>query len=365
MRIKPVVRFYVVCLSIILASCKKEKITDIAPTVPPKISSEITALDLGGIKFTPSGTPIGFNSLAIGREIQGKSPELRLSSSGWTHPSILFFENIWSGYNYWASLTPYPHTDSQYENPHIFCSNDGITWIEPRGIFNPIEPCPRDIGFNSDVNLMFENNMLYCYWRATLADTRAIYVRKSADGIHWGSKELVCKMPYGVVDVISPSFIKDADQYYCYAVCGVENQAGNYFNKYSIRRMISSDPLKFNPEKDNGFDLIKIAGRPWGETQEPWHLEVKKLNKFWMLLITTTNFNGYGNGGRLFFGYSTDGINFTFKHKAICSFPGSTYKSSFNPKFDLAQKRVNIEMWRSMMDFDWAVFHDNFSIAAM
>jgi hypothetical protein len=168
-------------------------------------------------------------------------------------------------------------------------------------------------------------------------------------------------MPYGVVDVISPSFIKYQDNYYCYAVCGREEQQGSYFNAYSIRRMVSSNAEKFEPVKNAGFDLVRVSGRPWGYEQEPWHIEVKKIKNLWLMLVSTTNLDAYGSGGRLFFGYSTDGLTFVFNSKPICSINGSTYKSSFNASFDSQQKKLNVELWRSMMTQGWAVFHDYFS----
>lgn len=373
-------RLLALCLFIVIAGCRKDKYTEPEPPVVAKtdtlipgptpdslsLNTVFKSLDIQSILVNPSAQPISFYSLAKGREINGTRPTLHLASSGWTHPSVQFFEKPWNGYHYWAALTPYPGTDSQYENPHIFCSNDGGTWIEPKGILNPIEPCPPDIGFNSDVDLLLDKNILYCYWRLTAKDSRSIYVKKSSDGIHWSEKILVCKMPYGVVDVISPSFsfLKSDGKYYCYAVCGPESQPGNYFNKYSIRRMSSSDPLNFNPEKGKGFDLVSISGRPWGNNQEPWHLEVRKMRNLWMMLVTTTNLNGYGSGGRLFMGYSSDGINFSFGQAPIGTFTGSTYKSSFNPRYNHVTKKIHVEMWRAVMSYGWAVFYDKFIVNA-
>lgn len=339
-------------------SCKKESITD--KTEPPTSGTE-SKLDLNRINFSASRSPLNFSSVATGRKVPGGGPDLPLTYGGWTHPSVLYFKDKWNGFTYWAALTPYPNIDSQYENVHIFCSMDGINWREPAGIKNPIEPCP-DLGFNSDVNLMVNDNIMYCYWRATEADGRAIYLRESSDGVSWGEKKLVCKMPYNVVDVISPSFLKEEGKYYCYAVCGKESNAGSYYNNYSIRRMASSDLFTFNPEKDKGFDIVNVVGRPWGSTQEPWHIEVRKVNDLWMMLVTTTNLNGYGSGGRLFLGFSIDGLTFEFGNKPICNVTGSTYKSSFNAIADVQKKVIYIELWRAMMSYDWAVFRDNFSV---
>lgn len=364
MNLKTSSRLIALCLIAVFVSCRKEtyKPAEVEKPAETPFSGTIESVDLKTIHFVPSPNPLYFNSIAIGREVGGVAPKISLSGSGWTHPSMLFFENGWNGFKYWAALTPYPDTDSQYENPHIFCSTNGIAWSEPKGIVNPIEPCPGDKGFNSDVNLMMNKNVMYCYWRATETKERSIYVRKSSDGIHWTEKELVCEMPYNVVDVISPAFLKGDDNYYCYAVCGVEDRPGNYYNKYSIRRMVSSDPVHFTPAKDQGFDLVKIEGRPWSDTQEPWHLEVRKLKNIWMMLVTTSNLNAFGSGGRLFMGYSKDGLNFKFENSPICNLTGSTYKSSFNAKINAKDRSIDVQLWRATMGYGWAVFPENFAI---
>jgi hypothetical protein len=357
MRIKSFVQLTAISVFFILVSCNKERDID-GNSI---LKGPINTLNFNSIAFIPSQNALTFHTIAYGRLTTEGRPTKELHSTGWTHPSVLYFKNKWNKYFYWAALTPYPFTDSQYENPHIFCSNDGVNWIEPGGSKNPIEPCPEGKGFNSDVNLLLNDNVLYCYWRATEASHRAIYVKKSTDGVTWGEKKLVCVMNYDLIDVISPAFIKDEGKFYCYAV-NKETSAGPYYTRYAIRRMISENPEEFNPDKEKGYDLVKIEGNPWGQGQEPWHLEVKKLNNAWIMLVSTTNLNGHGTGGRLFMGYSLDGLSFKFGDKPICNLSSSTYKSSFHPNLDILKRKINIEMWRASMGWGWVVFADKFSI---
>ena len=301
---------------------------------------------------------------AVGKaDSNGVLRKTSLSTSGWTHPSILRFKKPWQGFLYWAAITPYPATDSQYENPHIFCSNDGIKWQEPVGIINPIEGAPQGVGYNSDVNLLFDDGILYCYWRANLSGIRALLVSSTTDGIHWSEKQKICDWISNKVDVISPSVLKENGLYYCYGVSNYETTPGNYFNNICIRRMISNDPVKgFNPDRENGYEQVKITNRPWGTNQDPWHLEVRKVKNIWIMLVTTTNHFGYGSGGRLFMGYSTDGMTFVFANKPISTFSGTTYKSSFIVSIDAKTNSLKIELWRAMMSFGWSVFYDKFIV---
>lgn len=303
-------------------------------------------------------------SRAYGRDDgTGNRKEVLMSASGWTHPSVLHFDKPWNGYPYWMAITPYPNIDSQFENPHIFCSRDGEKWFEPHGIKNPIEQCPEAIGaYNSDVNLMMDEGTLYCYFRVSGVLGRALFVSKSTDGVQWSQKEFICEWPFSVIDVISPSVVKDRGQYHCYGVCMGEKTGGDYYNSISIRKMVSAYPTRgFSPLRDTEYRLVRINGRPWGAGQDPWHLEVQKLNKIWLMLVTTTNHGGFGSGGRLFMGYSKDGINFTFGMKPLLNASG-TYKSSFYPSFNPASGKIHIEMWRATMWSGWTVYHDEFDI---
>lgn len=323
----------------------------------------ISAVDLNDMHEVPSQEKIIYSSVATARERAGIRKKLQLSAVGWTHPSVLCFNEKWHGYKYWTAITPFPQLDNQYENPHIFCSDDGVHWKEPVGLHNPIEPCPRH-GYNSDPNLMYSDNILYCYWRSNGIDSgRALYVKKSKDGVHWFGKRLVCEWPLKDIDVIAPSVVADGNLYYCYGICTGETHPGSYFNTISIRRMISDNPEHgFKPVRGKDYTLINIPGRPWGPYQEPWHLEVQRVANLWLMLVTTTNLGKYGTGGRLFLGYSFDGVNFNFANKPIGIFTGSTYKSSFHPSLNIKRREIDIELWRAMTSDGWTIFHDTFSV---
>lgn len=91
------------------------------------------------------------------------------------HPSVIDLKteygvNSWGGFRYWMALTPYPNFNSAFENPSILASNDGIRWIAPPGIINPLAPKPTGHvldSYNSDPELVFDpdQNILILYWR--------------------------------------------------------------------------------------------------------------------------------------------------------------------------------------------------------
>jgi len=59
------------------------------------------------------------------------------------HPCIIDFQTefnktSWGGYRYWMVMTPYPFKERFSENPSLVTSQDGIHWVVPNGIKNPL-----------------------------------------------------------------------------------------------------------------------------------------------------------------------------------------------------------------------------------
>ena len=70
------------------------------------------------------------------------------------HPDIVYFPDGWHGYKFWMVNTPYPNNDGALENPSIWCSNDGSSWVIPDGLTNPIVAKPAS-GVNTDPCIMY------------------------------------------------------------------------------------------------------------------------------------------------------------------------------------------------------------------
>jgi hypothetical protein len=110
-------------------------------------------------------------------------PSLGVEDGIAVHPSVVNIGYQWNGYQYWMANTPLPQTS---EYPHIYASNDGINWVVPTGLTNPIIPVVGGTTFAPDPELYFENNTLYCFFKYNPlgVSTNVSYV-KSTDGITW------------------------------------------------------------------------------------------------------------------------------------------------------------------------------------
>ncbi|MFL0246269.1 hypothetical protein [Candidatus Clostridium stratigraminis] len=211
------------------------------------------------------------------------------------HPDVLFISSGFHGFNYWMAYTPYPYENDDFENPCISVSNDGLKWITPNGLKNPIAPPPKDVltgGHFSDTDLIFDNNELsvyYVYNKKNVLGPSKFYRSTSGDGINWSKPQLIyqCKNP---ISGYSPAVIKENGIYKMWYIS--EGNIMSYVTSKNSLDWSSRETCK-----------IKIPG--WTS----WHINVIKSNIGYEGLLTARkNQEGYT---ALFYIKSTNGIDWT------------------------------------------------------
>ena len=220
-----------------------------------------------------------------------------------THPKILYFKNGWNGYKYWMSMTPYPHEADIYENPSIVVSNDGSTWIVPKGLKNPVSGLPNDVktgGHYSDSHIVMHGSTMELWYRYNPSlvnkqkkrlpnNTINIYYRKtSKDGIHWSQPQKLLKS-------------KDGHLSLC-----INYEGGLYKTWYTSYKGIlyyaqSRDAIKWSAP------VRCLVPLPKG--LKPYHQDIIKNGPKYYLLQTAERASDYTF--QLFLLTSNDGIHFT------------------------------------------------------
>lgn len=227
--------------------------------------------------------------------------------TGGTHPSVKFFPDGFSGFKYWMAYTPYP--DKNYENPTIVCSNNGYDWQTPSGLINPIDNKPSN-GYNSDTELVWNGNILYCYWRTYYyeKDENVLYRMESNDGIVWENKTACTLDVYH--DPLSPSIVVDINGNYKMWIGAYDGQ-----------------PMRFY-ESNNGvdFEYKEDCESNYDDFGSHWHPSVwVEGNKYRCLSSFTTKFLQPDRPSStirktiLLYGTSSDGINWIFDNLPFVS----------------------------------------------
>lgn len=206
------------------------------------------------------------------------------------HPKVLYFKNGWKGWSYWLVCTPYKGMNDAIENPCIYVSQNGINWIVPDGLTNPIDDISNvRIEYNSDPHLVYRPDLdrLECWWRwvgrgnhPTKPFTEIIYRRISKDGIVWSDRELCFEYANTVNTtraVISPSVIFENNKYKMWASHCTVNQ--------NIRRIgywESSDGVNWTEIRE--IDLGHVI---------PSHIDVIKYNGSFHMVVFDVSQPGF------------------------------------------------------------------------
>ena len=236
------------------------------------------------------------------------------------HPSVVYLSEKFNGFSYWLVQTPYPIGGKPYrdrwEYPCIYASNDGINWIVPKTLNNPIDDLNQleveNKDFFSDPHLLYNSTQdrLECWYRITHFNkdegdkTKSLptyIVRKvSYDGVKWSERELMINLQnINTINnevgkmVISQSIFWDRFKYRMWYVDEL-----SYVNDRNVCYSESKDGKVWTKKK---ICLLQ------GKKIDPWHLDLQYINGKYYVIIYSKNTN------ELTLWISIDGDNFKFE----------------------------------------------------
>lgn len=256
-------------------------------TVTPVVGKYNTALYMNVSNHINTSSINASYAVALSNNVTHLTIETYDGGNQPVHPSVYYNASGWNGYEYWMAMTPYTNSDASIENPSIMVSHDGISWVEPDGVTNPIVNAPANpSSHNSDPDLVYlsDTNSLRMYY---LNGVNVAYV-ESSDGISWTSP-----VDTNVsVKNLSPSIVrKSPSEWYMYTVNS------------------TATPLKAQVRTSSN-------GRDWSEPVDitglvafgMWHIDctyIPSLDEFWLIPVSTGVY-----GSNLYFARSSDGITF-------------------------------------------------------
>lgn len=231
------------------------------------------------------------------------------------HPSVVYFADRWNGYKYWMAFTPYEGTDNQYENPSIVASDDGLNWVVPAGLTNPIEPALGGGAYNSDPTLFLDKdkktlNIVYRQYGAVGKPTdERLYLKSSTDGINWTPIQLVLASDSTYSRPVAPSIMWNGKEYVMFYVDIVPSP-----RKIMIRK--SSDLFTWTTAQE----LVVFTDT----LINPWHCDVTFYKGNYYMLCQ----GGGGGGGGLYLAKSSDGVFWTANNSPLFEGRSGTWTTS-------------------------------------
>ncbi|GAA2121933.1 hypothetical protein [Glycomyces algeriensis] len=222
-----------------------------------------------------------------------------------THPSVVKVPGGWNGYTYWMAHTPYPGSNSAWEDPNIAASNDGVNWVVPAGLSNPIEDQPGLPGpYNSDTDLqMGPGNTMYVFWRTVIPDLaqERIKYSTSTDGVNWSAPAEAVRSSMSVRRPLSPAFLYENGRWVMWAVDIVRSP-----NRI-IYYVGGATPAKANWTTTPVY--ANLGAMQSGK--EPWHLSIVKDGSAYIGLLNDTVLGSTGRDGDLLFITGSTPLSFT------------------------------------------------------
>jgi len=272
------------------------------------------------------------------------------------HPSVVDFwlqhrKRRWLGHRFWAAFSPFPSGDNKLENPCLYFSNDGKTWLEAAG--NPLTAnaegsdgqtwddngAPAGGGYNNDPELIYDraSDSLMLYFGGSFGSSAAetllkwyrISIRGPNSTLVISSPELVYADSSSDL-ILSPAVVRvskyDWHAWYCSKRASSGIAALNIWHLRSKNGIFSD----CSPE---------ICTNPLPSSWYPWHLEVRRFgHKFWFLIVATKSITAFDGSSNLRFATSTNGrrlIDYSEKQWAVSpsevplSWDEAVYRATF------------------------------------
>lgn len=206
-------------------------------------------------------------------------------------------------WRYWMVYNPYWRAQATYENVVLQVSDDGILWVTPPGLTNPVDAYPGSNATNSDCDMVLVSGTMYLFYREqnTVTNVEYLRLRTSSDGITWSAQTDVMDTsgdsPTDRDNFISPTFLYHSGTWTMY-----------YTNGGALKRRTSSSP-------GSGWSAATACTMTGGITAAS-HLDAIRTDSGDVHLIlqgtqAATLTEGEDGLRHIWLGKSTDGITFT------------------------------------------------------
>jgi hypothetical protein len=165
-----------------------------------------------GVDGSEHDSALPLSAIAVDRTGLAAPVEIRILSYAGTYemvePDVVRVPGGWRGFEYWMAVNPYPGGNDFDENASVFASHDGLHWVTPDSLKNPVFPRPSgEIRHNSDPDMVFLPNpdRLVLFDRGVTHTNNLLRQSISDDAVHWTAPATVLSAPNH--QLISPAVV--------------------------------------------------------------------------------------------------------------------------------------------------------------
>ena len=232
------------------------------------------------------------------------------------HPSLEYVPGGFAGYKYWLAYTPYPNSESAYENPCTVVSNkiDGDYVVAP-GTTNPLDYAVAP-AYNRDTHIYYDKSAsrMVLIWNrfGFPASNKTTIFMSVHDGSGWSNPVSIYTGTVLLTDIVSPSiWFNSASAKW--EIVGVNPDTANR----ELMKITSDELLSGWTQTAVNLPMTLPAGR------KPWHPCLRRLSSGRIIGLLHDSL-APGQGGYINLMMSKDGASFEMAPIKIESDQGRT-----------------------------------------
>jgi hypothetical protein len=255
--------------------------------------------------------------------------EIDVQYGDWlVHPCVRYIPEGINGHKWWMAVTPYPNSDSKYEQPILFCGVGNDVFPPMKWNYVGIIAERHDLGYNADPNIFYADGKLWIVWKehATENTKRNCIMMCSYDGNSFSLPRKVLEERDSIhVGLTAPVILEINDSIKLLATdfehARIEDQQPFGDNSLAVWYLEGND-------WENGiFKYQCSAKQDYPSGFNYWHSDMVKVNdKLYYSVVTPEQ------ADKILIGESYDGVHYRYLEKPLLSRNGNMltnlYKAS-------------------------------------
>lgn len=249
------------------------------------------------------------------------------------HPCVRYIPEGFAGHKWWMVVTPYPNSNSHYEQPVLYYGDGNEVEPPMNWKFVSIVQDPHENGFNSDPNLYYDGSRLWIFWKETKtentlesANWHSIMAR-FFDGYSWGPvQKMADNNDPHIANVFAPTILNLEGNIVMLATAfehpRVEGSQLPFGHNHLALWRLDSKEIECGH-----FVFERVCKQSYLEDFNFWHADICQISENSYCCVVTDE-----QAKRLLIGTSENGLEFEFNDSPLLSSYGNNvgyiYKAS-------------------------------------
>lgn len=255
--------------------------------------------------------------------------EIDVQYGDWlVHPCVRYIPEGINGRKWWMAVTPYPNSDSKFEQPILYCGEENNDCPPKKWNYVGIIAERHDSGYNADPNMFYADGKLWIVWKehATENTNRNCIMMRSYDGSSFSVPRKVLEERDSIhVGLTAPVILEINDSIKLLAT-DFEHERTEHPQPFG-ENSLAVWYLEGNDWENGIFKYQYYAKQDYPTGFNYWHADMIKVSNDLFYSVVTPE-----QADKILIGKSNDGIHYRYLDKPLLSRNGNMltnmYKAS-------------------------------------